>query len=257
MTSLFFVVPVRGRFDKTRVCLRQLRRTCDALAELGVDASAAVVGDDDNLETAKDCGFWVVRQQNYPLGRKWNDGYQCALQEGADHVVPLGSDDWVDPILFTDLPGPTELRCSRLSSVVSENGQRISPLRVWYDGGDGVRVMPRNLLARLNGRPAEESRDRAIDTSILRNLQRIHGGGMPPLRYFDASPWQIVDWKTGGDNLNSYESCVAFRNDAERDTWETLRGRYPDEALEEMRKVYGLGSLVRSDFSAHDVPNPA
>ena len=240
LPSLFFVVPARGRLEKTRVCLRQLRRTCDTLTGMGVTATAAVVADDENLDIARECGFWSVRQENYPLGRKWNDGYQCALQEGADFVVPLGSDDWVDPILFADLPGPTELRCSRLSSVVSEDGNRISPLRVWYDGGDGVRVMPRNLLERLNGRPAEEGRDRAIDTSILRNLQRLHQGSLPPLKYFDASPWQIVDWKTSGDQLNSYGACVAFRNEAEQDTWETLAGRYPAVALDEMRAVYGL-----------------
>lgn len=242
MTSLFFVVPAWGRFEKTRVCLRQLRRTCDQLADLGIAATAAIVADDDNLDTAKECGFWSVRQENYPLGRKWNDGYQCALEQGADYAVPLGSDDWVDPILFTDLPGPTELRCSRLSSVVSEDGNRISPLRVWYDGGDGVRIMPRNLLERLNGRPAQEGRSRAIDTSIMLNLQVLHQGGMPPIRYFDASPWQIVDWKTSGDGqqLNTYDKCVAYRNEAERDTWETLDGRYPAEALDEMRKVYGL-----------------
>lgn len=240
LPSLFFVVPVRGRYEKTRVCLRQLRRTCDALRVEGIDATAAVVGDDENLDTVRECGFWGVRQRNQPLGRKWNDGYQCALEEGADYVVPLGSDDWVDPILFTDLPDVTELRCSRLSSVVSEDGNRISPLRVWYDGGDGVRVMPRNLLERLNGRPAEENRDRAIDTSIIRNLQRLHQGNMPPLRYFDASPWQIVDWKTTGDQLNTYEACVAYRNEAEQDTWETLKDRYPAAALEEMRAVYGL-----------------
>lgn len=238
--NLWFVVPVRGRFDKTRVCLRQLARTCESLGSEGIQATAAVVGDDDNLDTAKECGFWTVRQENYPLGRKWNDGYQCALQEGADFVVPIGSDDWVDPIIFTDLPGVTELRCSRLSSVVSENGMRISPLKVWYDGGDGVRIMPRNLLERLNGRPAEEGRDRAIDTSIMRNLQLIHGGSMPPIRYFDASPWQIVDFKSPDDQLNTYESCVAFRYEAEQDTWETLKDRYPAAALEEMRAVYGL-----------------
>lgn len=237
---LFFVVPARGRFDKTRACLRQLARTCEELGEIGLAATAVVVADDDNLDAAKEAGFWGVRQRNYPLGRKWNDGYQCALEAGADFVVPLGSDDWVDPILFTDLPEPHEIRCSRLSSVVSEDGNRISPLKVWYDGGDGVRVLPRSLLERLNGRPAEEHRDRAIDTSILRNLQRLHGGNLPPLRYFDASPWQIVDWKTTGDQLNTYEACVAYRNEAERDTWETLKDRYPAVALEEMRTVYGL-----------------
>jgi hypothetical protein len=96
------------------------------------------------------------------------------------------------------------------------------------------------LLGRLGWRPAEEHRDRAIDTSIIRRLMYLHQGNLPPLKYFDANPWQIVDWKTGGDNLNTYEACVAYRNEPERDPWETLAGRYPVESLEEMRKVYGL-----------------
>lgn len=236
--NLWFVVPAHGRVEKTRVCFRQLRRTCDALTGLGLDACAVVVAEDENLDTAREQGFLTVSQTNQPLGRKWNDGYEVAGREGADFVVPLGSDDWVDPILFMDLPGPTEIRCSRLSSVVSEDGNRISPLRIWYDGGDGVRILPRAILEEQRFRPAEEVRSRAIDTSIVLNYQRTHGGALPRFRYFDASPWQIVDWKTAGDQLNTYDACVAFRNDAERDTWETLKDRYPADALLEMRSVY-------------------
>lgn len=202
-------------------------------------ATAVVVACDENLEAAREFGFHAVEQQNRPLGRKWNDGYEFAGREGADFVVPVGSDDWIDPVLLTDLPGPCELRCSRLSSVVREDGQRISPLKIWYDGGDGVRVMPRQLLERLGFRPAEDHRDRAIDTSIMRRLEQIHGM-RPPVRYFDAHPYQIVDWKTAGDQLNSYERCVAFRYEPELDTWEALAGRYPAAALQEMRAVYRL-----------------
>jgi hypothetical protein len=241
VTTVFFVVPAHGRLEKTEVCLRQLRRTCDAAASQGIRASAVVVAADENLETAKALGFAAVRQQNRPLGRKWNDGYQYATRHGdADHVIPLGSDDWVDPIILTDLPEPHEIRCHRLSAVVSEDGERISPLRIWYDGGDGVRIFPREILRQLGWRPAEEHKDRAIDTSIFTRLLRLGSGHLPPLRYFDASPFQIVDWKSQGNNLNTYDACVAYRYEAERDVWETLEGRYPAESLDEMRKVYGL-----------------
>lgn len=236
--SLWFIVPAHGRLEKTRVCLRQLRRTCEQITNL--DVRVVVIADDENLVAAREAGFHTMRQENRPLGRKWNDGYHQAGLHGADYVVPFGSDDWVDPVLFTDLPGPTEIRCSRLSSVVSEDGRRISPIKVWYDGGDGVRILPRNLLERCGWRPAEEGRDRAIDTSIMQRLQGLHGGALPPIRYFDAHPYQIVDWKTAGDQLNTYDACVAFRHEPERDTWETLKDRYPVEALEEMREVYGL-----------------
>jgi hypothetical protein len=38
VSSLWFVVPAQGRFFLTAICLRQLRRTCDALTENGISA---------------------------------------------------------------------------------------------------------------------------------------------------------------------------------------------------------------------------
>jgi hypothetical protein len=50
--SLCFVVPAHGRHAIAEVCLRQLRRTCDALAHRGIYASAVVIANDANLELA-------------------------------------------------------------------------------------------------------------------------------------------------------------------------------------------------------------
>jgi hypothetical protein len=36
MSSLMFVVPVHGRLQLASICLRQLRRTCDALIDNGI-----------------------------------------------------------------------------------------------------------------------------------------------------------------------------------------------------------------------------
>jgi hypothetical protein len=239
---IWFVIPAHGRLEKTAACLRQLKRTCETLKDdYGLTASAVVVADDENLDVARDLGFAALSRDNEPLGRKWNDGYQYACWNGeADYVVPLGSDDWIDPVILTDLPGPGEIRCHRLSAIVREDGERISPLKIWYDGGDGVRIFPRQVLERVKFRPAEDSRNRAIDTSIMHNLRRFNHGNLPPLRYFDASYWQIVDWKTPGDQLNAYHACYAYQCEPERDTWETLKDRYPADALDEMRSVYGL-----------------
>jgi len=239
--AICFVIPAHGRIEKTRVCLRQLARTCEQLDGLGFEATAVVVADDENLDSAGDAGFHAVRRPNSPLGRKWNDGYEFAgVELDADFVVPLGSDDWVDPIIFSDLPEPHEIRCHRMSSIVREDGARISALNIWYEGGDGVRIFPRSLLEMVRFRPAENDRNRAIDTSIMQRLQRFHLGELPPRRYFDANPYQIVDWKTPGDQLNTYHACVAYRSERERDTWETLTDRYPREALDEMKAVYGV-----------------
>ena len=79
MTSLWFVVPAHGRLELSRICLRQLRRTCDALAENGIKATAVVVADDGNLETAREVGFGTVERDNQFVSRRFNDGVQAAF----------------------------------------------------------------------------------------------------------------------------------------------------------------------------------
>ena len=81
MPSLWFVVPAHGRRQLASICLRQLRRTCDALIENGVDATAVVVADDANLDTARDLGFGWVKRDNRWLSRKFNDGIQMAMDK--------------------------------------------------------------------------------------------------------------------------------------------------------------------------------
>jgi glycosyltransferase involved in cell wall biosynthesis len=243
--TLCFVVPAHGRGEKTRACLRQLVRTCDAIGEHGIRATAVVVACDRNLSVARQLGLETVRAANRPLGRRWNDGYEYAGRVlKADVVCPLGSDDWLDPVLFTsDFPAADELRCCRQSAVVSEDGLRLTRLVVGYEGGDGVRAMGRRLLERLGYRPAEDERDRAIDTSILRRLHQMHGRRLK-LRYFDVHPEQIVDWKTAGDQLNTYDACrEGFARGRELDPWRALARFYPREALDDMRAVYGLPVL--------------
>ena len=243
MTSLFFVVPAHGRLDKSRVCLRQLSRTCDTLSESGVQAHVIVVAEDENLDIAAELGFLTVPCGNSPLGRKWNEGYLTAGKSGADFVVPFGSDDWVDPNLFLlDLLPEDKIRCSRQSAVVREDGRRITQLSINYhashDYGDGVRVLPKALMDKVGWRPVEGGRERAIDTSIIRKLS--HVSGKPEAVFCDIHPYQIVDFKSGRGQLNSYDACRNFRASQELDPWEELAGRYPDEALAEMREVYGL-----------------
>lgn len=241
MTTIVFVVPARGRFDLARVCLRQLARTCEALAGHGVRATAVVVADDANIETAHDCGFATVNRENRPLARKLNDGYDLACRIGADYVIPLGSDDWIDPefIMGPGLPAENQIRCARWSSVVSEDGSRIASLRIDYDGGDGVRIFPTALLEPLRFRPCEEDRERALDTSVFRRLKAAHG--RLNLVYADVHPLQIVDFKSHSDQLNGYASCLAHKVGAERtDAWYQLAAVYPTAAIDEMRALHPM-----------------
>jgi hypothetical protein len=237
--SIWFVVPANGRLDVSRACLTQLSATCTELTARGYPASAVVIADDANLDIAAELGFGTVERQNRPLGRKWNDGYQLAGRVGVDYVIPFGTDDFVTADFITGyLPSEREVRCSRLSSVVREDGQQIAPLRIHYDGGDGIRIWPTGLLKPLNYRPIEEDRDRAMDTSMLKQIQ---SHSHLTMRYFDIDPWQIVDWKTDGTQLNDYTSCLEFQHGELRATWKTLHGVYPAAALKAMRALYSNG----------------
>lgn len=249
MPSLWFVMPAHGRHRLTAICLRQLRNTCDQLADHDIEASAVVIAEDGNLDTARDLGFGTIEQTNDLLGRRFNDGYQLATDPDynprpVDYVVPIGSDDWIDHRILLDLPDQNTINCFRKGTIVREDGRSMALLDLTYEGGIGIRVIPRSLVERANHRPAEDYKTRAVDTSTLRGLRRATPGLR--LRYRDTHPHQIVDWKTGGPQLNPYRSCLPYaRRGGERpDPFLELADTFPADALDEMRAVYGVRQEV-------------
>lgn len=244
MTRLWFCVPVHGRERLTGICLRQLRRTCDALTADGVEATAVVIGDDSNLDTAYQLGFATVERGNRFLARKFNDGIQLALDPRhnptpADYVVPCGSDDWVDHRLFLNLPPADTMVGFQRISIVREDGMELTTRLLNYAGGAGIRIYPAALMEPLGFRPADEDRKRACDTSILTNLLRYHGDRMR-VEHRHLHDHQIVDWKSPLEQLNGYDTLSVYRAAATVDPFDALAGVYPDEALEEMRDHYAL-----------------
>ncbi len=244
---LWFVCPAAGRIDLTRICLEQLRRTCGLLAPYGIDATAVVIADDENLDTARDLGFGTVERDNDFLARKYNDGIQLACDpalnpEPADYAVPFGSDDWIDHRILRHLPAPDAVLGFRNIAFVNENGTELTETRLAYDGGSGIRVYPRALLEPTGYRPADEDRKRACDTSILWNVRheyhRVHGGQLRIL-YGDLHPRQLVDWKTHGVQMNAYPTVAARHPGlAAGDPFDLLAGLYPATALEAMEAHY-------------------
>jgi glycosyltransferase involved in cell wall biosynthesis len=248
MPSLWFIVPAYGRAELARICLRQLRRTCDALDNHGIDATAVVIADDENLDTADELGFGTVNRDNRFLSRKFNDGIQFALDpqvnpRPADYVVPCGSDDWIDYRVLLDLPTADRIGAFQWMSFVREDGREISTSRIGYPGGCGLRVYPRPIMERVGYRPADEDRARACDTSILVNVTRSwpEWRAHPPITYLDKHPRQIVDWKNTGTQINSYQAVAQYnRGPIITDPFRELADTYPAEALEEMASFYGV-----------------
>lgn len=246
MPSLWFVCPVAGRQQLAAICLRQLRRTCDALTESGIEATAVVVGDDENLEVARDLGFGVVVRDNQFVSRKFNDGCQLACDPSvnprpADFVMPIGSDDWIDWRIINakSLPAPEEVVGFQHISFVREDGREITKTFLNYTGGCGMRLYPRELLATVGYRPADEDLYRGCDTSILTNVREAN----PALKVMHVAvdPRQIVDFKTPGFQLNQYDQVMVRhgRNTTKADDpFGELAGFFPAESLDEMQAHY-------------------
>jgi hypothetical protein len=239
---VWFVVPVHEREALTAVCLRQLARTCDA-APAGVEATAVVIGEGTNLQVARQLGFGTVARENKWLGQKLNDGYQVACDPEfnsapADYVIPCGSDDWVDPAILKQLPGPLEVGVFRSLAIVNEDRTALARMHVNHPGGVGIRIIPRFLIERAGYRPAVEDRVIGLDNSTYRRL-RARGSQLNPKTVeLDLHPLQIVDWKSHDQQIHSYRELRGARRPLETaDVFGELAAVYPKEALDEMREL--------------------
>lgn len=247
MSSLWFVMPAWRRVELTELCLEQLAGTCTDLEAFGVSATCVVVADDENLETARALGFWTVERENQPLGRKFNDGFQLACEQGADWVMPIGSDNWITALAASQLPdNPRAVLCRRHCTIVHENGDRLAELEITYDGGDGIRKFPAELFRAVGGRPASEHARRAIDTSILENLRRKLGWSRQ-FEYRDMGTHQIIGWQSPDVQLNDYDALVrAFGRRESFKPWEELLEVFPArDMISRMRTLFESRAMAR------------
>lgn len=235
--SVWFVIPAHGRGRMSAVAFAGIAWT---LAELGPDARALVVADDENLGIAAGLGLDTLERPNEPLGRKWNDGFEYACRNGATHVISCGSDDWVHPdLLRAHLRNARAdaIMCSRTSTVVAPDGREAVTIKVGYAGGDGVRMIPRQLLDQLDCRPYTDTRSRALDGAMFDRLtkSRISFGWV----YTDLHPWQIVDFKSA-DNVTPYDKFPGCEHQPVRITnpLEQLAAHYPAPLVARARELY-------------------
>lgn len=241
MPSLWFIVPVHGRVELANVCLRQLRRTCDVLTESGIEATAVVIGHPKRKPLADELGFGFIRRDNKFLSRKFNDGFQLACDPDvnprpADFVVPFGSDDWIDHRILLELPPRRHVIAFRKVCVVRPDGKEMTARHLDSEGGPGIRIYPRDVIAAMDYRPADEDRNKGCDTSIFINLRKKTNF---TVAYRKIDPRQIVDWKSEKIQVTPYGKFVGRRViETWPDPFEALDGRYPKEALSEMRELY-------------------
>lgn len=222
MMSIWFVTPAWKRYGLSAVCFEQWSQVQATLAERGVDLRVVVIADDDNIELAQAFGFDTIEQDNRWLGRKFNDGIEYAAAQGAEWIVPIGSDTWISPDYLAPLPQAGNVRGSRVCCVVTP--ERLAELRVGRFGV-GPFMFHRSLLAPTY-RPAGEHLHRGIDGSTLRGLGEINWERR------DISPYQHIGFR-GTPHLTPYKGLWrAWGVRQYDDPWARLADHYPAALIE-------------------------
>jgi hypothetical protein len=222
--SVWFVTPAHQRLALSAVCFEQRRRVIEVLAIHGVDARCVVIANDENLALAEEAGFDVVRRDNRWLGMKFNDGIEHALDRGAEWIVPIGSDDWVDPEYFLPLPVKSARTAHYYAPVESD---RLLQVRTSAVIGSGPRVLPRSAF--MSSRPCEEKIRRGVDRSLVQALGDISW------EYRDLHPLQYVGFR-GDRHITLYSKILAERGGEESlEPWKLLATAYPQDLVEEAR----------------------
>lgn len=234
---LYFVTPAWRRFELSAVCFEQRRRVMDELARHGIDARCVVIADDANLDLARALDFEIIEQDNEWLGRKFNDGIEWACRHGAEWVVPIGSDSWIDAAYFSPLPADFVTRTSALYCAVTED--RLAELAVRDGKGAGPYVINRRRLERSGFRPAKDELHAGIDRSTVASL------GTPlHWRHRNVNPFQYVGFR-GTPHLTPYEKLVRrWGVKQHTDPWAVLAEHYPSDLVERARLALAADAAV-------------
>lgn len=228
--SVWFVTPAWQRFALTAICLEQRKRVIERLAAHQIEARCVVIADDQNLDTARALGFDTVERDNEFLGRRFNDGMQYAGEHGAEWIVPIGSDSWIDPAYFLPLPNSDQTRTSPLYSAVTAT--HIAELRAKDAKGVGPYMFHRSLLEGCGFRPANDLLHRSIDRSTVAGINQ-------PINWveYNLHPYQYVGFR-GFPHISPYNLLVEKLGVAEHEhPWIVLSAYYPDDLVSRVAKV--------------------
>lgn len=229
--SLWFVTPAYRRYDLTAVCLEQRQRVIAQLKRNGIEAHCVVVADDDNLDIARSLGFEVVEQNNDWLGRKFNDGMAHAAAQGAEWIVPIGSDSWIDPWYFVPLSKPDVTLTSAKYAAVTFD--RLAELHVGNRGA-GPYIFHRSTLEPTKFRPARDDINRYVDSSTVAGLS-------VDWKNRDLHPLQYIGFR-GEPHLTPYDRLwKAWGVRESTEPWDELARHYPHDLVERARQALTRG----------------
>lgn len=235
METLWLVTPVHGRTALTRLVLEQRARLIDELVGLGVQAEQVAVGNDDNMDTARELGFHTLERPNV-LGLRINDGFEHAFGNGADHVVYTGSDAWLLAGPLADLPVQGHARSSGWLSFA--NAEAIASIPASPAQGWAPWTLSRGLLEPLDFRPVPDHAECLLDGLLLDGINRVKHQDLAFEFHPDDDPLRAVDFRGPWvEQMTPWELFVPAGY-ARPDPFGTLATRYPHDLVERLERLY-------------------
>lgn len=229
---IVFITPAWGRVELSQIVFEQRADAIRWMNFLGFEAKQVVVGSDENIGAAKAFGFETELCMNFFLGMKFNYGYEAARELGATHVVPVGSDSFLDPQFIVDY-GPLpddEVVVSRNYAMVREDGRERQHLQMSATSY----VIPAALLDEVHWRPVESWRKRGCDTATLDAV-----GAMGRIIYRESHPLETVSFRTRGNQVSDYDAYYDVWGIAKTDdAFGGLTEFYPEHLVDKIRNLY-------------------
>lgn len=245
MTSLLFITPVWQRYELTEICLKSRRWCCDVLAEHGIHASSVIIGDDDNLDIARDLGFHTVERDNEFLSRKFNDGYEFAVNNDYDFVYPVGSDSILTPDQFVDTVGYDIPIASHYYCMIHYTGKERIDVAIRVPGGIGPLIIPVFMLRNFP-RPIREDLRRGCDNAAR---QTILSAGIEILTR-EAHQWEHVAFQSGVTQITDYERIrrvyQAEQYDINNGVFSEIEVLYNKEIIDSIQDYYASGRALHA-----------
>lgn len=241
MISVWICSAAWRRFDVTRLALSQRQRLCAELAARGIQATMLVAADDENLEIAAEYGCETLEVPNFPLGEKCSRMMHTAA-EHADHVVWIGSDDWVHADLFDVLLGdPVENERALIHSgysvaVVNLDAGLLRVIEMRGRYGCVPWIIDARLLRSKRHELIPHHLKNGLDGALIRGIRLAR---VPfEVAIAEPHPFRCVDFKTD-ENLSPYRAVTKHLGVGEEtdDPWTALEAWYPADLVGQARTL--------------------
>jgi hypothetical protein len=240
--KVFIVTPAWKRFDVSRIVFSNFYYIKKSLLKK-INVQVVVVANDLNLKIAKKFGLHTVNSPNDYLGRKFNDGYEFAFKNGADIVIPVGSDSLISSDIIekgVSLSKEGSIVFSSMHSVIREDGKMIGKIKTAsLTGGSNKGALwlyRRNLMKRVGFRPCNDKKKRGCDRSTLESLV----GKRTRFILNDINFYQHVGIKSKNNQICKYSDYKSQFIGQDANPFEVLRQYYSKDIIVNIEKYYGI-----------------